>query len=109
MRTLILYHPASDHIGLVQDYVHNYARFKGRAIEQVSLETKEGDALAKLYDVTSYPAVLVIRSDGQLVHLWQNGLLPLMDELSAYAISGEDTPLREGHKVITPLHQLRTT
>jgi hypothetical protein len=109
MRTLILYHPQSDHIGLVQDYVQNYIRFKGRAIELVSLETKEGDDLAKLYDVTSYPAILVIGPDGQLIHLWQNGLLPLMDELSAYAGSGEDErSLREGRKIIAPIHQLHT-
>jgi hypothetical protein len=107
MRTLILYHPQSDHVGLVQNYVQDYIRFKGKVIELVSLETREGADLAKLYDVTSYPAVLVIEQDGHLMHTWQNGLLPLMDELSAYAGPPEDQNFRIGKKIIAPIHNIQ--
>ena len=106
MRALILYHPKSDHVGLVEDYVQNYIRFKGRVIEQISLETMEGAELAKLYDVTSYPAALVIGSDGSLIQLWQNGLLPLMDELSAFAGSDDHSISHEGKKILAPSPQL---
>src|SRR4051812_10810751 len=107
MRTLVLYHPKSDHVGIVDNYVQDYIRFKGKVIEEVSLETREGADLAKLYDVTRYPAILVIGPDGQLVQLWQNGLLPLMDELSAYAADNQRGFSPEGKKIIAPIHNLQ--
>lgn len=103
MRTVILYHPQSDHVGVVEEYSRDFIRFKGRALELISLETVEGAEMAKLYDVTRYPAILVIGPEGSLIQLWQNGLFPLMDELSAYAGEPEQTISHEGKKIIAPV------
>jgi hypothetical protein len=105
MRAVILYHPASDHIGLVEEYSHDFIRFKGRALELISLETREGADMATLYDITRYPAVLVIGPDGVLAALWQNGLFPLMDELAAYLGEPEQIISHEGRKILLPAHQ----
>jgi hypothetical protein len=99
MRALILYHPASDHVGIVEEYAQDFIRFKGRVLELVSLETVEGAELARLYDVTRYPAILIIGPDGVLTQLWQNGLFPLMDEVSAYLGQPEDQVNREGRRI----------
>jgi hypothetical protein len=104
MRAVILYHPQSDHIGLVEEYSHDFIRFKGRTLDLLSLETVEGAEMAKLYDVTSYPAILVIGPDGTLVALWQNGLFPLMDQLAAYLGEPETPTSHQGRKILAPAH-----
>ncbi len=87
MRVLILYHPNSEHAGKVLDYARDYKRFKNKEIELLSLETVEGAELAKLYDITNYPAVIVTKDDGQIQKIWQDINLPLMNELEAYTIN----------------------
>ncbi|MBI2285551.1 hypothetical protein HYU82_01865 [Candidatus Saccharibacteria bacterium] len=84
MRAVILYHPRSEHEGTVQEYVHDFKRFKGKDLEMVSLETREGADLARLYDVVRYPAIIVIGPDGVLQKIWEAPIMPLMDEVSSY-------------------------
>jgi len=79
-----LYHPRSDHASIVEDYVHDFRRFKGKDLEQVSLDSIEGAELAKLYDAVRYPAILIIGPDGILQKMWQAPMMPLMDEVDAY-------------------------
>ncbi|MEX2006770.1 MAG: hypothetical protein WD877_01165 [Candidatus Saccharimonadales bacterium] len=91
MRIAALYHPKSEYEGRVIDYAREYhARHPGRSIELVSLDTKQGAEMARLYDVTRYPAVLVIAADGALQNLWQGGtsadLLPQVSEIDAYLV-----------------------
>lgn len=86
MKLIVLYHPKSDHGGIVEDYAHDYKKAKGRALDLVSLETKEGAAAAALYDITLYPAVLALDDKGQLLNVWQGLPLPLMNELDAYSL-----------------------
>jgi hypothetical protein len=83
MKVLALYHPKSDHGGQVEDYARDYKRLKNGDIELVSLETVEGAERARIYDITSYPAILVMADDGQLHKFWQ-GELPAMNELESY-------------------------
>jgi hypothetical protein len=85
MRTVILYHPNSEQAGPVLDYARDFKRHKNKELELISLEALEGAQMAKLYDITVYPAVLTIQDNGQLQRLWQGGSLPLMNELEAYA------------------------
>ena len=84
MRAVVLYHPKSEHEGIVQDYVHEFKRFKGKELELLSLETREGAELAKLYDVVRYPAILIIGPDGALQKVWEAPMLPLMNEVDGY-------------------------
>ena len=86
MRALILYRPRSEHEGKVLDYVHEYQiRHPDRQLELVSLDTINGDQMARLYDVVSYPAILITAPpDGQLVQLWQDEQFPLMDDIDFY-------------------------
>ena len=105
MRLVILYHPKSDHIGLVESYVADYKRFKGTEIEKLSLETEAGADMAQLYDIVRYPALLVIGPDSSLLQVWQGTLLPLMDQLSYYAgDSGASIVSHEGKFIPAPAH-----
>ena len=90
MRVVILYHPKSEHEGIVLDYARDFKRFKGKDLELLSLETIPGANLAALYDVTIYPAILAVADDGALQRMWLGMPLPLFDELSYYAHQIED-------------------
>ncbi len=85
VKVLVLYRPNSDHGRLVDDFINNF-KSSGTSgkIEAVNIDTREGSATAVLYDVTRYPAVLVLRDDGIIQHLWEGLDLPLVNEVVAY-------------------------
>ncbi len=83
-----MYHPNSDHARMVEMYANDFQRIKGGAIELLSLETREGADLARLYDIVRYPAVVAKRDDGELLKHWEGAELPLMDEVAAYSSGG---------------------
>jgi hypothetical protein len=89
VKLLVLYRPNSEHETEVESFVRDFQhRYEvGRKLEMVSLNTRDGAATASLYDVVSYPAILVLGDDGSMVGMWQGTPLPLMDEVAAYAHS----------------------
>lgn len=87
MNISILYRPNSEHERLVLDYQRDFKQRSSRDIELVSLDTVEGDELAKIYGVDVYPTIIVRDDEGVLQHMWQGDTLPLMDEVLAYAIA----------------------
>jgi hypothetical protein len=94
MKVSILYHPESDHARAVTDFVRDYKHVTNKDVELISLETPDGAHLAKLYDVTNYPAVLAVSDDGHLLKVWQDEVLPLINEVSYYAQGEEDAGTR---------------
>lgn len=86
VKLLILYRPNSDHATEVESYVRDFEhrRGEGGKMELVSINTRDGAAMATLYDVVMYPAILAIANDGVLLDAWQGKPLPLMDEIAAY-------------------------
>lgn len=84
MKIVILYRPKSEQEGKAQDFARDYKILKRKELELTSLDTVEGDDLAKLYDITQYPAVLAVKDDGQLEKVWQGEEWPQMNELDYY-------------------------
>lgn len=85
MRLLILYRQNSEHEGIVDGFVEEYKRRDNSArIELINVDSREGIALATLYDVVEYPAILVLQGDGQVQKIWQGSSLPLLDEVASY-------------------------
>lgn len=85
MRVTILYHPNSEQARSVEDFVHDIEAQQGIKSELLSLDTREGAAMATLYDITRYPAIVVSREDGGVIQTWSGEQLPLMNEVAAYA------------------------
>jgi hypothetical protein len=86
MKVVILYHPESEFVGVVEDFKRDFeSRHQDKKVELISLETVEGANMAELYDVVRYPAILVMTSDGKLQKFWQDQPFPLMDEVAAYS------------------------
>lgn len=84
MKAVILYRPNSEWARNVEEYAHDFERQRGKKIELVSLDEPAGADMARLYDITRYPAVLAMRDTGEMLALWQGEQLPLMNEVAAY-------------------------
>lgn len=86
MKIMILYRPNSEHGRLVEEYIHDFrSRHGEERMEVLNIDSREGSAMASLYDVVRYPAILVVQDNGYVQRSWQGDELPLMDEVASYA------------------------
>ena len=84
MKITILYRSNSSQDRLVKEFENEYLHRTGRSLSVYDLNTKDGFALATLYDIVQYPAVLATAEDGSLLQLWQGDTIPLMNEVMYY-------------------------
>ena len=88
MKVLVLYRPNSEHGRLVEEFIHDFQRrHAGEHLEVLNIDTRDGSAMASLYDVMQYPAILVIQNDGVIQRSWMGEALPRMDDVFSYAHS----------------------
>ncbi len=86
MKVVVLYRPNSEHGRRMEEFIHDYrARHGDIKLEIINIDTREGAAMASLYDVMEYPAILVLQTDGYAQKVWQGQDLPLMDEVVSYS------------------------
>jgi hypothetical protein len=86
MKVLVLYRPNSEHGRLIEEFIHDFQHtHRDERLEVLNIDTREGTAMASLYDVMRYPAILVIQADGYLQRSWEGDELPLMNEVASYA------------------------
>ncbi len=88
MKVIVLYRPKSEHDKQVEEFINNYtATGSNGKLETINIDTKDGNSTAMLYDVTRYPAVLVVRDDGILQKLWEGMDLPRVDDVQGYLLA----------------------
>lgn len=85
MKVIVLYRPNSEHERSVLTFQRDYQQRTSQQVDLLSLDTPEGDDLARIYDVTAYPGILVTTDQGELQQLWQGEPLPLINDVSGYA------------------------
>ena len=83
---LVLYRPNSEHSSATESFVRDFQRQHdaGNKLELVSVNTREGAALASLYDIMAYPSLIAISDSGSVLNTWVGPSLPLMDEVAGY-------------------------
>ena len=85
MKVLVLYRPNSEHGRLIEDFIRNFqSQNDARSLEVLNVDSRDGNAMASLYDIMSYPAILILQTDGYLEKSWEGDSLPLVDEVVAY-------------------------
>lgn len=85
MKLLVLYKPISEHGRLTEEFLRDLrSRTDNPNIESLDVDSREGSLKAQVYDVMSYPAVLVIQDNGSLQNSWIGETLPLVNEVLAY-------------------------
>jgi hypothetical protein len=89
MKVIVLYRPDSEHARSVETFIHDFqARNPSIQLEILNVDERDGIALAGLYDIMRYPAILAVANDGVLLKLWNEDMLPLIDEVASYAYAG---------------------
>lgn len=82
----MLYRPNSEGSRVVEEYAKDFQRLRGKQIDLISLNTREGSSIASLYDLVRSPSLMVLRDDGQVVANWQGEHLPLFNEVAGYLV-----------------------
>ena len=91
MKLLVFYRQNSEETRRVTEYLRDLTRthdIREQDIKVLDPNTREGSTEASLYDVLSFPGVVVTDMYGRYIKSW-SGELPLMDELMSYAYSGQ--------------------
>jgi hypothetical protein len=89
MKLVILYRPNSEHARATEMFMHDFtARNASLNVEAINVDDRNGVALAGLYGIWRYPALLAVADDGVLLKYWEGDSLPLMDEVASYLYSG---------------------
>jgi hypothetical protein len=85
MKVVILYRPSGEHARQMDTFIHDFKdRHESGHLEVYDQDSRDGQALASLYDIFELPAILALGDDGSLLKFWTVSSLPLMDELAYY-------------------------
>lgn len=87
MKVIVLYHPHSDHSRTVEDFARDFSRQMAHDLELISLESRDGAAMAMMYDIVRYPAIVALNNSGGVMKIWEGPVMPLMNELAYYTQS----------------------
>lgn len=85
MKVAVLYRSNSEHERSVLDYERDFEHRTGRSFTMYDVNTRDGAAMASLYDIMQYPSILALADDGQLMQMWQGEHLPLINEVTYYS------------------------
>lgn len=83
---MVFYRPNSEHERPVQEFLHDLRRVHDvpeKNIKIMNLNTREGAAMASIYDIVAYPGIVVTDDSGAYIKGWE-GDLPLMQEVASY-------------------------
>lgn len=84
MKVVIIYKEESDHARTVLDFLRDFERQTGHALETLNPETADGAQFCRTYDVVEYPTVLALSDDSVMQNMWRGLPLPTISEVSYY-------------------------
>jgi hypothetical protein len=90
MKVLVLYRPNSEYARRVEDFVKNLQlnhNFTERQVEVLDYDSREGAAMASLYDIMTQPGIVITDDNGSYMKGWAGGELPLADEIVGYTFN----------------------
>lgn len=90
MKVVVLYRPNSEFSRSVESFVDDLRLQHGideRHLEILDYDSRDGYAMASLYDIIEHPAILVIGNNGSYIKHWQGPVLPRVEEVASYSFS----------------------
>ena len=84
MRTFVVYKEQSDHARAVTDFLRDFERQTGHALEIVDPDTRDGAATCAAYDIVEYPSLVAVDDNGVMQNIWRGLPLPTISEVSYY-------------------------
>ena len=86
MRVVCVWKEASEAAREVREWTREFELRTGVKVESLDPETREGEDFARAHDVTMYPTLLVVGSDGRVAGEWRGTPMPMMDAVTAYLV-----------------------
>ena len=83
MKAYFFYRPNTDAYLSIDTFFKLLNDMQKAKLQVFSVDTPEGDRLSRLYQIMSYPSVVVARDDGSQIKLW-HGELPIVADLAIY-------------------------
>lgn len=90
MKVVVLYRPNSEYARDVEEFLRDLREahdLDERHLQVLDYDSRDGSAMASIYDVMSQPAILVVNDDGGYVKHWEGRHLPLQEEVTGYMFS----------------------
>ncbi len=84
MRVVVVYKDQTDYARTVDDYLRDFERQTGAAIETLDPDSSEGSDFCRTYDIVEYPSLVALSDDGTMQNLWRGLPLPTISEVSYY-------------------------
>lgn len=86
---------------MVDDFLRDLDRMTPSPdkVELINVDSREGVAIATLYDVMQYPKVMVTSDDGRVIRDWDAGSMPLLSDVSYYISQSVGSFSRSLHTV----------
>lgn len=84
---LVLYRLDSEHSRAVETFIRDFKYQHEDIAEKVEVtdyDSRDGVAMASLYDIMQQPAIMVLNDEGGLVKFWEGPTMPLIDEVAGY-------------------------
>lgn len=73
-----------DYTRTVDTFLENFTRQTGKTIEVLDPDIREGELLARAYDIVEYPTLIALGDTGQVQNIWRGVNLPTVNEVSYY-------------------------
>jgi hypothetical protein len=87
---LVLYRPDSEHSRRVEEFLRDVRQVHNiddRHLQVLDYDSREGSAMASMYDIMTQPAILITGDDGSYIKHWEGSKLPLQEEIAGYVYS----------------------
>ncbi len=86
MKMLVIYRPKSEYARRVEEFIRDlYSHdITQESVQIVDIDSREGIALASIYDIMSGLGIVVTDNVGSYIKDWQGTDLPLVSEVTAY-------------------------
>ncbi len=84
MRVVMVFKDFTDYAREVTDYLRDFERQTGNALETLDPDTREGADFCRVYDIVEYPTIVALSDGGQMQNMWRGRPLPTISEVSYY-------------------------
>jgi len=94
VKVLVLYRPDSEFSRNVEDFLRDLRQVHSlneKQLEVLNYDSRDGSAMASLYDIMTQPAIVIVNDDGSYIKHWEGDRLPLQQEVTGYMYSFSDS------------------
>jgi len=84
MRIVVVYKDETDYARSVTDYLRDFERQTGHALETLDPDKPDGEQFCRAYDIVEYPCIIAISDSSVMQNMWRGLPLPTISEVSYY-------------------------